>query len=188
MNVLLDAFPTRIHVAGEEIPIDGDFRTAIRILLAFDDPELAEAEKRAVACGLLYERPPRDMAEGYRQLIRFLNCGKDVDGKGGGNGAPYSWEHDAGYIYTAIRQGYGIDLETTQFLHWWKFMSMFLDLGECFFSRILYYRAQRRAGKLTAEEQRVVAGMLDVIDLPVRLSAKEQAELEEFERALDGGA
>ena len=187
MNVLLDPFPVELDVAGESAAIDADFRTAIRILLAFDDPELAEAEKRAVACGLLYERLPGDRAEAYRQLVWFLNRGRDAEAQGAkGGGAPYSWEHDAPYIYTAIRQTYGVDLETTPFLHWWKFLNMFLDLGECFFSRILYYRAQRKAGKLTPEERRAVAGMRDVIDIPTRLTAGEQAELDEFERALDG--
>ncbi len=187
MNVLTDPFPTKLTVGDEEIPIEADFRTAIRILLAFDDPELAEAEKRAVACELLYRQKPGDMAKAYQRAVWFLNRGKETDGRsGGGDGAPYSWEHDAPYIYTAIRQTYGLDLETTPDLHWWKFLGMFLDLGECFFSRILYYRAGRRAGKLTPEEQRAVAGMRDAIDLPVRLSAEERAELEAFERALDG--
>lgn len=188
MNFLIDQFPASILVGGEEIAIDADFRTAVRILLLFDDPELADAEKRAIACEMLYKTKPENAGEAYGQLVKFLNCGKEPGGHGGGSGgAPYSWEHDAQYIYTAIKQTYGIDLETVPFLHWWKFMSMFTDLGECFFSRILYYRAQRKAGKLTDEERRVVAGMLDIIDLPVRLSAEEQAEIDEFEALLNRG-
>ena len=184
MNFLLDRFPGSVTVQGQDVPIDADFRAAIRVLLLFDDPQLADAEKRMEACRLLYGDAVQPAEEAYSQLCWFLNCGKDAGRGHGGGGAPYSWEHDAQYIYTAIQQTYGKDLDAINFLHWWKFMGMFLDLGECFFSRILYYRAQRRTGKLTEDEKRVVAGMLDIIDIPAKLSAEEQAEIDEFERLL----
>ena len=60
MNALINKFPTSVSDGNHEYEIDSDYRTAIRILTAFDDPDLLESEKQAIMLANLYkgEMPP----------------------------------------------------------------------------------------------------------------------------------
>jgi len=44
-NVLIDRLPTTVEVDGRLYDIDSDFRTCLRIILAFEDAELTSVRK-----------------------------------------------------------------------------------------------------------------------------------------------
>jgi len=185
MNVLLDCFPAAIEVAGRVYAINADFRNCLRIILAFEDKELATLEKQMIAVDLLYDEAPENFYEAFRLAVKFLDCGEAQNGQAKQQDRLYSFEHDAKYIYSAIRQTHGLDLETVGFLHWWKFNYLFLDLHEdCFFNRIIYYRKKRREGALTKEEQEYCHAIADILDLPDELTETEEAHIEQFYASL----
>lgn len=189
MNALIDRFPTALEVAGKEYGIDADFRTCLRIILAFEDAELTDMEKQFVMLKLLFQETPHDLEAAAAAAVRFINCGEDT-GKGSGSDEArlYSFEHDAKYIFAAVKQSHGIDLETVDFLHWWKFSYLFLDLHEdCFFCKLLYLRKQKAKGQLTKAEREWYASIRDIVDLPVALSSGEQDVYDEFMRLYNGG-
>lgn len=189
MNALTEHFPTRVKIDGQYYELNTDFRVGIKIMLAFEDAELSAFEKQLVMLRLLYKEIPPDTQKACEMAVKFLDCGEDkgTSGSSGDGTRHYSFSKDAKYIYSAIRQSHGIDLDTTPYLHWWKFCYMFMDLREdCMFSRILYYRQQRRRGKLTAEERAYCAQIADILDLPGDWSPEERDAADEFMRLLRG--
>lgn len=52
----------------------------------------------------------------------------------------FSFSEDAGCIYAAFREAYGIDLQQIDYMHWWEFRSLFdwLPDGTEIKQRIMY--------------------------------------------------
>lgn len=189
MNALADRLPRAVEIEGKEHPINADFRVGLRIMEAFEDPELTGQEKQAVMLKLLYPEIPENTAEACRLAVKFLNGGEEPDeGRAEGEAVRrYSFTKDAKYIFTAVLQTHGVDLERIEYLHWWKFQWLFLDLREdCFFSRLIYYRTQRDKGKLTREEAEYCRTIKDILDLPEDRNPRADAAEEEFMRLLRG--
>lgn len=191
MNILTDRLPTAVEIDGKEYEVDTDFRTSLQIIMAFEDVDLTSYEQSAIMLGLLYgDEIPSNIDKAQELAIKFLNYGSD-DSEGTSSGQAerlYSFSKDAKYIYSAIKGTHGIDLETVDYLHWWKFCYLFLDLDEdCFFSKIIYYRSQRSRGKLTKEEQEYCAQIKDILDLPKVRTSQEIAAQNEFMELLNRG-
>lgn len=185
MNVLLERLPTAVEISGKVYEINSDFRDCLNIILAFEDPELTEYEKRIVMLDLLYKEMPDDIVEACRVAVKFLNCGEEIGKSHKTKTRLYSFEKDAKYIFTAINQSHSIDLEKVEYLHWWKFCYMFLDVGEdCFFSHLVDLRARKAKNKLTKEEKEFCNNNPDLIDLPKVFSAEEIIEQNELLRIL----
>ena len=59
-NLLIEAPPTSIVIDGDELKVNTDFKTCLKILLAFEDPELAMVEKSMILVELLYQEQPKN--------------------------------------------------------------------------------------------------------------------------------
>lgn len=190
MNILLEQLPTTVEVDGKEYEINTDFRECINIMLAFEDSELSAYEKNMVMLSVLYPKIPENVEKAAELAIKFLNCGDDPDENVGAVAMPervYSFEKDAKYIFSAIKQTYGVDLETIEYLHWWKFCYMFLDLREdCFFCKICDLRIRRARGKLSKEEREYCLRIKDILDLPKLYSSDETEARNKFLNLLNG--
>lgn len=189
MNILTDQLSTAVEIDGEIYELDTDFRTCLTIIMAFEDMELTNYEKQMVMLELLYKEIPENTREACRLAVKFLDCGEDPETKishDDGSGRLYSFNQDAKYIYSAIKQSHGVDLETVDYLHWWKFSYMFLDLREdCFFNKLIHLRRQKNLGKLTKEEKELYYRIQDIVDIPEVSSVEEQRTADEFMRQLN---
>lgn len=190
MNILAERFPTSVEINGKEYALNTDFRVGLKTILAWEDPELTAREKTLVMLRLLYKVIPPDTQKACELAVYFLNCGEEKD-DGEAAESPvrrvYSFTKDAKYIYSAIRQTHGIDLETVKYLHWWKFCYLFLDLDpDCMFQQMLHLRQQKQRGKLTKEEQAIYYRLRDILDLPQEKDAQTRSAEEEFMEKLLG--
>lgn len=191
MSILTDQLPTAIEIGGREYEIDTDFRTCLRVIMAFEDPELAVVEKQAVLVTNLYPVPPPDFETAYREGVRFLNLGKHAEEGDGDDPGPrlYSFSQDAGLIFAAFRQTHGLDLSTAK-LHWWVFQSLFMDLGgDTAFCNLVSLRRRVKTGKATKEERQAARDLGEVFDLPEPddRTLEEREREAEFMRLLGGG-
>ncbi|MBW7573918.1 bacteriophage Gp15 family protein [Caproiciproducens faecalis] len=185
MNVLIDGLPTRAEIDGAEYEINTGYRVGLQIMTAFEDPDLTGFEKQCVMLELLYPVIPPDRAKAAEIAVKFLNCGEEsTDGSFTGvtdSERYYSFTQDARYIMSAVEQTYHIDLSQVEYLHWWKFSYMFLDLNEdCFFCKLIYLRKQKAKGKLTKEEQEWYRSIRHIVDLPEVYTADEQSAINDF--------
>jgi len=164
MNILVEHLPEAIEIDGREYEINSDFRSCLRIILAFEDPELAGAEKQSVMIDNLYKEHPDNMAEAMEKGVRFLNGGDDSESDS--NLRLYSFEKDAPYIMAAFKQTHNVDLDSVE-MHWWKFMALFMDLGsETTFSQLIGLRKRVKTGKASKEERQAAMEIKDIFDLP----------------------
>lgn len=190
MNVLINKLPTALKVDGEIYKINSDYRTCLKIMLAWEDKELSPLEKQVVMLKLLYKNKiPQNTSEACKLAVKFLNCGEEEKEESvtGNCGRLYSFEKDAKFILTAINQTHGINLEREN-PHWWIFVFMFTDLKEdCFFQRILYLRRQKQLGKLTKDERKIWNSMPDVLDLDYGNPTDDDENMQEFLSKLNGG-
>lgn len=187
MNTLIDKFPTKALIDGKVYELNTDFRNCLKIILAFEDDELLDFEKAEIMLKNLYgENIPKNTDEAIRKAIYFLDCGEEDDEKKVGTSNStrlYSFTKDAKYIYSAIKQTHGIDLESIEYLHWWKFVYLFLDLNpECFFCKIIDLRNKKKKGKLSKEERRLYIQLCDILELndKPKFTEEEQKEIDEF--------
>lgn len=184
MNVLIDGLPTRVEIDDKEYELNTDYRVGLSIMTAFEDPELTGFEKQRVMLEILYPVIPPDHAKAAELAIKFLNCGEDQKGEDtddDGGGRYYSFTQDAKYILSAIEQSYHVDLMQIEYLHWWKFSYMFLDLNEdCFFCKLIYLRKQKAKGKLSKEEKEWYYSIRNIVELPETYTAEEQGLINEF--------
>ncbi len=133
MNILYEQFPEEIKVNGEYYPIVTDFREWIRFTELVEDDSVPWRMK----CGLLLQwyldKVPEDIEAAIYALGDFLMCKRmyqdDPEDEEEGQqkrGKPvFSFSEDAGCIYAAFREAYGIDLQQIDYMHWWEFRSLF---------------------------------------------------------------
>lgn len=165
MNILTDRLPTTLKINGQEYKINADFRTALKIILAFEDSELAGVEKSILFYDNLYIDKPDDILAALKQGRWFLNGGKDDEGDADGPRV-FSWDKDSNLIYAAFQQTHGIDLAEAD-LHWWKFLALFMDLGsETAFCSLVGLRRRVKTGKATKEERKMAREMGSLFILP----------------------
>lgn len=184
MNLLIDTLPTALDIDGKEYEINTDFRTCVNIMLAFEDTELTNIEKQTIMLLNLFNKEiPDNGTKAIEQCIWFLNGGKEDKNENTESHRYYSFDKDASFIVAAFKQTHGIDLLDTQYMHWWKFMALFMDLGqETTFTNLVALRKRVKTGKATKEERAAASDMGDVFDLPdfTQLSIEEMEKEREF--------
>ncbi len=190
MNLLTDDLPTKILIKDKTFAINYDYRTVIKIILAFEDSELTINEKTYIMLKLLYKKeiPDDCLEEAVRKAVKFIDLGKNIK-----DDKPvqrvFSYQKDGNYIFSGINQTHHIDLETMPNLHWWKFMALFMDMGtECTFNELIYYRKRKIEGKLTTEEKKKYREIEDLVSLDEvkKISTAKQKFLNEL-RGGDNG-
>ena len=124
--------PQTLEVGGRMYEIRTDFRPALDILVAFNDPELPEENKIQVMMEILFvELPPEEyLNEAVERAYWYLDCGKRSDGKAGPR--VMDWEQDASMIFSAINKVAGYEVRNPQrYTHWWTFAGYFDEIDEC---------------------------------------------------------
>jgi len=143
MNLLIDKLPTEY----EGLKINTNFRSFILFELLMQDRKISKRDKISLALKLFYDSPPDDLKKGIEGILWFYSRGDQKEKKkkkegGESKKAIYSYEHDADLIYSAFLSQYGIDLNEIEYLHWWKFKSLFEGLNdENKICEIMGYRA-----------------------------------------------
>lgn len=115
------------------VPIYPDYRNMIRFEQILEDDTLTDEQKTLLAAAQLFDRlPPGGIARAADRLQWFYSRGKapDAGDKKGSQARAWDLAADAGCIYAAFLQAYGIDLVRVPFLHWWAFLELLENLPE----------------------------------------------------------
>ena len=114
----------------------------------------------------LYKEIPPDVSAALVEGIKFLNGSYGGGDNGKYHPKVYSFAKDANLIFAAFRQTHGIDLENVE-MHWWKFMTLFMDLGsETAFCNLVSLRSRVKTGKASKEEKKTASELGDIFDVP----------------------
>lgn len=174
---MIGELPKSLRVCGKEYAIRTDFNDILRIIEAFNDPELDKAEKIYVCLFIIYEDfyslPQEAYEEAYREAVRFIDCGKETSSPK----APRTidWEQDAMLIFPAINHVAGFKTRLAKYVHWWSFMGFFMEIREGIFAVILKIREKRAKGKpLEKWEKEFLQANKDICVLRKKLTEEER--------------
>lgn len=142
MNLFYEEYPKVLEIHGEYVPIITDFREYIRLLDMLKCKDLNDVQKIMILKEYFLTDISID-ATALRALTNFVTMEmeekeseQDPDGEEGeepeetGKKNLFSYEIDYPYILSGFLRDYGIDLETVNYLHWWKFRMLFDGLSE----------------------------------------------------------
>lgn len=185
LNILLDELPTNVLIEGRSYFINADFRAGIKFEQILTDGRKSNKEKVLEWLSLYFiDEVPQDIESATKAVIEFYNCGKisnktqpkKMNGKVELKPRMiYSYEHDAPYIFGAFYSQYGIDLNDTEFLHWWKFQALFKNLrSDNKIVEIMGYRAADLSQISSKKERERIAKLKAVYALPDNLSFEDK--------------
>lgn len=191
MNSLTEKLPVSIVVDGAEYEINSDFRTSIKFEIMMSNATLPDQGKIISALKLYYKKIPHDITKAVEEMLMFYRGGQgQEENKGSKKGSSkpvYSFDYDSDYIYAAFLAQYGIDLQSIEYLHWWKFKALFQSLNDTNkIVKIMQYRAMEITSSMSKEQKKFYSDMKKQYALPVPKTEKEKISAIE-EALLNGG-
>lgn len=128
-------YPTKVEVDGVIIPIDTNYKTALRCLEVCEDTTISDQERAMAIIYLLCDDLPKvDLTKLLNKLQLYLQCGKVEQHPQGKRDMDF--KQDEQYIYSSFIFDYGIDLDKES-MHWWKFIDLLNGLSsDCILSRV----------------------------------------------------
>lgn len=177
-----------VCVNGVFHSIRSDFRDILKILCAFNDPELENSEKVYICLFILYEDfdeiPDTDYEAAFKAAIQFIDHGTDSNGPK--SPRVMDWEQDESIMFPAINKVAGFETRAADYLHWWTFMGYYMEISEGVFSNVLSLRLKKAKGKkLEKWEREYWSANKSICVLKPKLTAEEQAKKDRLNALLD---
>ena len=183
---MVGRLPRRVEINGRSYAIRTDYRDILRILVAYDDPELEPKEKAFVCLTILYPEvdaiPGKDYEEAYRKAVWFIDGGGELDGDDNSSRRRATrrvidWEQDERLLFAAVNRVAGKEVRSLHYLHWWTFLGYFSEIQDGAYAEILRLRVKKSKGKpLEKHEQEFWTANRDACQLRSKLTAEERAE------------
>lgn len=175
--------PKSLEIGGEEYAIRSDYRAILDILEALSDPDLDDHERAFVVLDIFYpgleDMPQAHYQAALERLFWFLNVGEDDGGRKGPK--LMDWTADFPRIVSPINRVMGGDIRAMEYLHWWSFLSAYMEIGDCLFSQIVAIRSKKaKHQKLDKSEQAFYKANRQIIDLKNTYSQAEQALMQQW--------
>ena len=180
--------PTSVEFGGREWAICTDYRDILTILMAFEDAELTDQEKAYVCLHNFYidfeDIPKELMQEAHEKAVEFIDHGS---GKKDSKIRTMDWEQDAPIIFPAINHVAGYEVRSADYLHWWTFMGMFMEIKDSTCATVFSLRQKKARGKkLEKYEKEFWAQNKDLCVLRRKETAEDKAEKERLKALLGG--
>lgn len=187
METMIYDLPRSVEFGGRAWEIATDFRDILRILLAFEDPDLSDAEKVMLCLYNLYvdveEIPQEQLQAAYDAAIAFIDHG----GSGDGGPRTMDWTQDAPLIFPAVNRAAGFEVRSVEYMHWWTFMGYFMEIKDTTYATVLGIRSKKGRGKkLEKWEKDYWNENRKVCELRARYTEEELRERERLKRILGG--
>lgn len=179
-----DLLPDSVEVCGTEYEVRSDYRAVLDICVALQDPELSDKDRAIVALDIFYltfsSMPPEHYQEAVKKCFWFINCGHDeVNDKK--SPKLVNWESDFPYIVAPINRVLGQEVRSLHYMHWWTFMSAFMEIGDCTFAQIVRIRNLKVKGKkLNKIDQEWYKQNRDLVDIKRHYTAEDDALIKQW--------
>lgn len=164
LNVLYEKFPDYVIVHGIRYKIETDFREWIRFSELVEDDSVPWQIKVELMLRWYCGNVPDDLEAAVYALGDFLAARKlyreseeALEEEKNPKEPVFSFTDDAGCIYGAFVECYGIDLQRVPHMHWWKFKTLLDGLPHDteFKQRVMYRNLDANSIKDKEERKRV---------------------------------
>lgn len=183
--------PKSLNVCGVDYGIRSDFRAALDICAALEDAELNTQDKVLVSLSILYldfdDMPFGHYEEAIKQCFWFINGGSDTPDKK--EPKLISWKQDMQFIIAPINRVLGQDIRAVEYdqetneggVHWWTFLSAYMEVGDCTFAQIVRIRNLKAKGKkLDKSDQEWYRQNRHLVDIENQYTDMEQDILKQW--------
>lgn len=179
--------PTTVEFAGKQWNIASDYRDILTIIMAFEDQELNDKEKVYVCLYDFYddfENIPQDKyQEAYEKAIEFIDHGNTDGNKN--SPRTMDWDQDANIIFPAINHVAGYEVRAVDYLHWWTFLGMFMEIKDSTCATVMSLRQKKARGKkLEKYEKEFWSQNRAICELRRKETKEEKAEKERLKEML----
>lgn len=182
--------PKSLNIGGENFSIRYDYRVILDIFEALNDPELDEQEKALAVLQMFYLDfdDLEDYDEALKACFAFINGGR-AESRQQKRPKLLDWNQDFCYIVAPVNRviGYevrGVDYDpstNTGGLHWWTFLSAYMEIGECLFAQIVRIREKKASGKkLDKSDQEFYRKNRELVDIKMHYTDQENRLLEQW--------
>lgn len=150
--------PKTVDICAEEIPVRYDYRVILDIFDIYDMDELSGSEKICAALYIFYPGFPDlpdapDYGESIAAMQKFINGGK-AEKQQKQAAKLVSWADDFHYICSAVNRVLGYEVRAVEYdidantggVHWYTFLSAYMEIGDCFFAQVVGIRSKRHNG------------------------------------------
>lgn len=177
MNFFYETFPDTVNIHGEDVAIITDFREYIKLLDMLKCEELDAMQKTLLLAQYFLDEIEVDK-EAISALTAFVVMDPDSDesesyeedGETEESGLKknlFSYEIDYPFILSGFLRDYGIDLETVDYIHWWKFRMLFDGLSDdTEIKQRIMYRGINLSDIKDKDERKRIAKIQKRIQLP----------------------
>lgn len=173
--------PVSVEISGKEYKIRSDYRAAIDVQIAQADFDISDRERALVTLYILFEDfeqiPRDDLQEALDKAMWFLACGRKNRAKQKKKQPRLvDWEQDFDLIITAVNKQAGFDIRGVEYLHWWTFMSYYVEIdSKCLFAQVVQMRDKlARHAKLEKADKKFLESNRDLIEFEKKYSEKEK--------------
>lgn len=175
---MIGQLPTSLIIDGKEYPIRTDYRVALMIFEAYNDPNLSDYTKNRICLECLFKDIPVNIQTALEKAFWFLDGGDAPKSKP----LPVKvidWEQDQYLIFPELNKAAGFNVRTVDYLHWWDVLGFFNIIGDGLLAQVLNIRTKRAKGKpLEKWEIEFLNSHKDFVNIKEKLSEKEKAELD----------
>lgn len=177
--------PKNVNICGTEIEISSDYRDILYIFQILNDPDLLDNEKLYLALENFYleEGYEQDLEFAIKEMFSFIQGGnlEESNSSKPEQKPLFDWEQDFKFIAAPINRILGTDIRGLDYLHWWTFLSAFMEIGECTFNTYVGIRDKlNKHKKLDKDEQRIYNEHREDIVLKKKVDKTTQAIIDEI--------
>ena len=177
--------PTELEISGVMCPIKSDYRDILQLFNILDEPNLLDSEKIIIALDMFYKTDDykKDINEAVFNMFQFMSPDEDFNNPSPtSNKTPlFNWDQDFNLIIAPINKSMGKDIRGLDYLHWWTFLSAFMEIGECTFATYVSIRDKLNHGKkLDKTETKIYKEHRNQIRLKKKYDDTTQALIDEI--------
>ena len=172
-----------VEIDGVECEIFTDFRDILEIFQIMNDPDLLDGEKFILSLDYFYKTDDYKINQelAFKIMCEFLTMGNTEPDTKPNKKPLFDWEQDFNIIVAPINKIIGEDVRGISYLHWWTFLSAFMEVGECTFSTFVRIRSKINKGiKLDKEEEKIFKENRNSITLKKKYDSTTQALMDEI--------
>lgn len=159
---------------------------------AISDPNLDDGEKAECVITMFYIDVPDDLRGAIEQCYKFIDMNRAESKQK--KPRIMDWEQDFDYIISPVNRVLGTESRAIPYdyttdeggLHWWTFMSAYMEIGsDCLYSQIIQMRDKvARHKKLEKYEREWLNRNRELVTIKTHYSDKDDEMLKKF---LGGG-
>ena len=183
------SLPKSVEIDGEEYAIRYDFRVILEIIIMLQDSDLTGADKTQALMDMFFvDEQPEDVEKAVEACFRFIDNNSDRPKKK--QPRLTDWEQDFEYIIAPVNRVLGFESRAVEYdpfantggLHWWTFLSAYMEIGgDCLFAQIVSIRdKQAHKKKLEKHEREWLRRNGDLVRLKQKYSDSEEQLIKEW--------